>query len=79
MSQYNDLNRWGVNTLKTLQWLCGQALKGARPTYAQFFNWYTHNLRGGKEALKKTWRDLYDARIVDTLNPNDSYEFNGRD
>lgn len=79
MKQINDFSRWSPQTIRTVQWLCNHALKGSRPTYAQFCVWFSKNVRGGKEAQRKTWQELYDARIVDTMNPNDSYEFNSRD
>lgn len=72
------MNRFSTNTLKSIQWLCGQALKNAEVTFEQYSKWYSKNLRGGQQALKETWRDLYNARIVDTMNPNDSYIFQGR-
>lgn len=72
------MNQWKENTLKSVQWLCGQALKGNAPTFKQYAGWYSHNLRGGQKALRETWEDLYNARIVDTMNPNDSYIFRGR-
>lgn len=67
------MKRFNLNTLKSIQWLAGQSIRNHGTTYAGFTLWASKHLAGGKETLREVWEELYTARLVDTLDPNDSY------
>lgn len=65
--------RFSPETLKAILWVSGQSRRNGGTTYAKFVVWCSKKLHGGQEARRKAWREMYDAHLVDTLNPNDSY------
>lgn len=65
--------RFSSEALMVIEWFCGQSRRNGGATYAKFALWASKKLPGGQDARDKAWREMYDAHLVDTLHPNDSY------